>query len=155
MAERWIVETDRGHRVSARFVVAASGCLSEPKAPDFPELEDFTGQWVQTSSWPAGPVELSGKRVAVIGTGSSGIQSIPLIAQEVAHLTVFQRTSNYTLPARNGPIDPDYEARVRADYVAHAARNKTTKGGTQSRLATGLSVHEITDAERAKGFEHA
>ncbi len=154
-AERWIVETDRGHRVTARFVIAASGCLSEPKAPDFPGLEDFTGQWVQTSLWPSDPVELAGKRVAVIGTGSSGIQSIPLIAQEAAHLTVFQRTPNYTLPARNAPIDPNYEARVRADYVAHVGRNKLTKGGIQSRVATGLSVHEVPEAERAKGFEQA
>ena len=154
-AERWIIETNRGHRVSARFVIAASGCLSEPKAPDFPGLETFTGQWVQTSLWPSEPVELAGRRVAVIGTGSSGIQSIPMIAQEAEHVTVFQRTPNYTLPARNAPIDPDYEARVRADYVAHVGRNKLTKGGTQSRLATGLSVHEVPETERAKGFEHA
>lgn len=154
-AQRWIVKTNRGHRVSARFVIAASGCLSEPKAPEFAGLEEFTGQWVQTSLWPKEPVELAGKRVAVIGTGSSGIQSIPLIAQEAAHLTVFQRTPNYTLPARNAPINPDYEAKVRADYVAHTVRNKLTKGGTQSRLATGLSVHEVSEAERAEAFEHA
>ena len=104
--QRWHLETNRGDRVSARFVIAASGCLSEPKAPEFPGLEDFTGQWVQTSLWPREPVDMAGKRIAVIGTGSSGIQSIPLIAREAAHLTVFQRTPNFSLPARNGPIDP-------------------------------------------------
>jgi cyclohexanone monooxygenase len=154
-AQRWIVETNRDHRVSARFVVAASGCLSEPKAPDFPGLDEFSGQWVQTSLWPEEPLALAGKRVAVIGTGSSGIQSIPLIAQEAAQLTVFQRTPNFTLPARNAPIDPSYQARVRADYAAHLARNKLTKGGTQSRIATGLSVHEVQEAERVQGFERA
>lgn len=152
---RWIVETNRGHRVSARFVIAASGCLSAPKAPEFAGLEDFAGQWVTTSRWPCEPVELAGKRVAVIGTGSSGIQSIPLIAQEAAQVTVFQRTPNFTLPARNAPIDPDYEAKVRADYPAHCARNKGAKGGTQSRIATGLSIHEVSDAERGEAFERA
>jgi cyclohexanone monooxygenase len=155
VAQRWLVETNRGHRVSARFVIAASGCLSEPKAPDFAGLQDFTGQWVQTSLWPKEGVELAGRRVAMIGTGSSGIQSIPLIAQEAAHLTVFQRTPNYTLPACNAPIDPEYEAKVRADYLAHCQRNKQTKGGTQSRLATGLSVHEVAEADRAEAFERA
>jgi cyclohexanone monooxygenase len=154
-AQRWMIETNRGHRLSARFVIAASGCLSEPKAPDFKGLEDFAGQWVQTSLWPSDPVDFAGKRVAVIGTGSSGIQSIPLIAQEAAQVTVFQRTPNYTLPARNAPIEPAYEDKVRADYSAHLARNKLTKGGTQSRLATGLSVYEVSEAERRTGFEHA
>ena len=154
-AKRWIVETDRGDRVSARFVIAATGCLSEPKPPEFDGLEDFAGDWVQTSRWPIEPVALAGKRVAVIGTGSSGIQSIPLIAREAAHVTVFQRTPNYTLPARNAPIDPNYEARVRGDFPAHLARNKQTRGGTQSRLATGLSVHEVAAAARAASFEHA
>lgn len=155
IVQRWIVETNRGHRVSARFVVAASGCLSEPKAPDFEGLAEFAGTWVQTSLWPTEDVQFAGKRVAVIGTGSSGIQSIPLIAQSAGHLTVFQRTPNYTLPARNAPIDPAYEARVRADYTAHTARNKLTKGGTQSRIATGLSIHEVPEDERARAFEHA
>ena len=154
-AERWLVETDRGQRVSARFVIAATGCLSEPKAPEFAGLEDFRGEWVQTSRWPREPVSFAGRRVAVIGTGSSGIQSIPLIAQDALRVTVFQRTPNFTLPARNAPIDPAYEAKVRADYAAHVARNKQTKGGTQSRLATGLSVHEVAEAERAAAFEHA
>ena len=77
--QRWHLETNRGDRVSARFVIAASGCLSEPKAPEFPGLEDFTGQWVQTSLWPREPVDMAGKRIAVIGTGSSGIQSIPAV----------------------------------------------------------------------------
>lgn len=153
--QRWHLETNRGDRVSARFVIAASGCLSEPKAPEFPGLEDFTGQWVQTSLWPREPVDMAGKRIAVIGTGSSGIQSIPLIAREAAHLTVFQRTPNFSLPARNGPIDPAYEAKVRADYVGHVARNKLSKGGTQSRVATGLSAHEVSDEERSHIMERA
>lgn len=154
-SSRWSVITDRGHNISSRFVVAAAGCLSVAKPPRIPGLEGFAGRWVQTSSWPSEPVELAGKRVAVIGTGSSGIQTIPVISEVAKHVSVFQRTPNFTLPARNAPIDPEYEARVRADYNAHCERNKLTKGGTQSRLATGLSVNDVSEAERNQALERA
>jgi cyclohexanone monooxygenase len=152
-ANRWTVETDRGERVTCRFLITALGCLSLRKAPEFEGLEDFQGRWVQTSAWPREPVELAGKRIAFIGTGSSGIQAIPVIAEQAAHLTVFQRTPNFSLPARNGPVDPAIEAKVRANYPEHCRINKTTKAGVQPKHATGRSVFEDGDEARREAFE--
>jgi cyclohexanone monooxygenase len=117
-AARWILVTDRGDRVSARFCVMATGCLSVPQEPEVIEGSGrFKGEWFQTSRWPHEGVDFSGKRVGIIGTGSSAIQSIPIIAKEAAHLFVFQRTPNFSVPAHNAPLDPDYERSVKADYA--------------------------------------
>jgi cation diffusion facilitator CzcD-associated flavoprotein CzcO len=113
---RWAVETDRGDRVSARFCIMATGCLSDAQVPDIEGRETFAGRWYHTGRWPHEGVDFTGQRVAVIGTGSSAIQSIPIIAGQAARLFVFQRTPNYTVPARNAPLDPDYEQRVKAGY---------------------------------------
>ena len=154
-SNQWTVRTNRGDEVRCRYLLAAVGGLSVPKPPEIAGLEDFTGRWVQTGSWPHEPVDVKGKRVAVIGTGSSGIQCIPLLAQEAAHLTVFQRTPNFSVPAHNGPIDPDYEAQVRADYVTHAKRNRMTKGGVPPRINTGVSAMSVSAEERRARFEQA
>jgi cation diffusion facilitator CzcD-associated flavoprotein CzcO len=152
---RWVVRTDRGDVVLSRYIVTAVGSLSLPKAPQIVGLEDFEGRWVQTAAWPHEPVDVAGKRVAVIGTGSSGIQVIPILATQAAHLTVFQRTPNYSVPAHNGPVDPDYEARVRSNYAEHCKRNRRTKGGVPSRINTGLSAMEVSPGERRVKFEEA
>ncbi len=154
-ANRWVVRTDRGDEIRSRYLVTAVGSLSLPKAPEIAGLEDFQGRWVQTGAWPREPVDVAGKRVAVIGTGSSGIQSIPILAEQAAHLTVFQRTPNYSVPAHNGPVDPDYEAEVRADYAEHHRQNRRSKGGVPSRIATGLSAMAVSEEERRAGFEKA
>jgi cyclohexanone monooxygenase len=154
-ANRWTVETDRGDKVVCQFLITTVGCLSTPKPPEFEGLEDFKGRWVQTSAWPRDPVEIAGKRVAVIGTGSSGIQTIPVLAEQAAQLTVFQRTAQFSLPACNGPVSPEFEARVRADYREHCRRNKDTRAGVQPKLATGRSVFEVSEAEREAAFERA
>ncbi len=154
-ANQWVVRTDRGDEIRARYLLSAVGSLSLPKAPEISGLEDFAGRWVQTGCWPQEPVEVAGKRVAVIGTGSSGIQSIPILAQEAAQVTVFQRTPNFSVPARNGRIDPDYEAEVRADYVEHHKRNRMTKGGVPPRINTGKSAMEVSEEERRAKFEEA
>ena len=101
---RWIVTTDSGLRVSAKFCVMATGCLSTAKVPDYPGLERFEGKWYHTGHWPQEGVDFTGQTVAVIGTGSSGIQSIPIIARQASRLYVFQRTPNFSMPAQNGPI---------------------------------------------------
>jgi cation diffusion facilitator CzcD-associated flavoprotein CzcO len=116
---RWAISTDRGDEISAQFFVMAVGCLSASKKPEIPGLERFQGRWYHTGHWPHEGVDFSGQRVAVIGTGSSGIQSIPLIAEQAAHLTVFQRTPNYTMPAKNAPLDPEYVRELKANYPAH------------------------------------
>ena len=107
-SDRWTVEGDDGRRWNARHVIMATGCLSVPRMPDVPGLEDFRGDWYHTGDWPHEGVDFTGKKVAVIGTGSSGIQSIPVIAQQAAELTVFQRTPNFSVPAWNGPMDPAF-----------------------------------------------
>jgi len=106
-ADRWLVDTDKGEALSARFVVMATGALSVPKEPDFQGLERFTGPQLVTGRWPHRPVDFKGKRVAVVGTGSSAIQSLPHIAAEASQVFVFQRTPNFSLPALNAPIPDD------------------------------------------------
>jgi cation diffusion facilitator CzcD-associated flavoprotein CzcO/acetyl esterase/lipase len=104
-ASRWTVGTDDGQSCTARFVLTGVGGLSVAKEPEFPGAESFEGELYWTSSWPHEPVDFTGKRVAVVGTGSTGIQVIPEIAKQAAHLTVFQRTANYAAPLRNAPVD--------------------------------------------------
>ena len=154
-ANQWVVTTDRGDVVRCRYLLSAVGGLSLPKAPEIEGLDEFEGRWVQTGCWPRDAVDAVGKRVAVIGTGSSGIQSIPLLAEQASHLTVFQRTPNFSVPAHNGLIDPDYEAKVRADYVEHHKRNRMTKGGVPPRINTGKSAMEVSEDERRAKFEEA
>src|SRR5690349_16260160 len=115
-ANRWTIETDRGEIVSAPICVMATGNLSTPRVPDFKGLERFEGKLYHTGLWPQEGVDFSGQRVAVIGTGSSGVQAIPLIAQQARHLTVFQRTANFILPARNAPLDAERERLHKASY---------------------------------------
>jgi cation diffusion facilitator CzcD-associated flavoprotein CzcO len=106
-SQRWQLETSQGARISAQFLICAMGTLSEPNKPNIPGIDDFAGEVIHTGRWPAEKVIFAGKRVGVIGTGSSGIQSIPMIAREAAHLTVFQRTPQYSIPAGNRPVRPD------------------------------------------------
>ena len=117
--KRWTVHTDTGGDVTAKFYVMATGCLSMPKVPDIEGTDRFTGEVYFTSTWPHDGVDFTGKRVAVIGTGSSGIQSIPIIAKQASQLTVFQRTPNFSIPAHNGPITEDRLAEYRKDPAAY------------------------------------
>src|SRR5262249_23820232 len=109
-ASRWRIRTDRGDTIRCRFYVMASGCLSLPKTIDIEGVDRFRGETYHTSRWPHEGVDFTGKRVAVIGTGSSGIQSIPLIAEQAAELTVFQRTPNFSRPPFNAPLPPHNNA---------------------------------------------
>jgi cyclohexanone monooxygenase len=124
---RWIVTTDDGRRHTARFCIMASGVLSRIKTPDIPGIERFAGERYHTARWPHEGVDFSGKRVAIIGTGSTGVQAIPVIAEQAEHLYVFQRTPNYSVPARNRLLEDDYIAAVKAGYRERrqAARRST------------------------------
>jgi len=115
----WRVETDAGERVTARFCIMATGCLSIPQVPDIPGLDDFRGERYQASLWPREPVIFDGKRIGVIGTGSSAIQAVPVIARTAGELTVFQRTPNFSVPARNEPLDPEFVAEFKRHYREH------------------------------------
>lgn len=151
-AALWTVSTDTGEVARARFLIAATGCLSLPNRPDIAGLDDFSGAVLFTQAWPHEGFDLKGKRVAVIGTGSSGIQAVPVIAKEAAHLTVFQRTANFTLPAVNRPIDPDYEAAVRADYLGHRREILQNKAATVKQTIA-QSAFDLSDEEREAAYE--
>jgi cyclohexanone monooxygenase len=116
-SNRWVVETDTGERLRCRFLIFATGPLSKPIAPPFDGLDSFRGEWYLTARWPDRPVSFAGKRVAVIGTGATGIQIVPVIAEQAAHVTVFQRTPNYAIPARNRSLT-DAERRDIKDRYA-------------------------------------
>jgi cyclohexanone monooxygenase len=122
----WHIETDGGAHYSARFVIMATGCLSAVNVPKFEGMETFRGRCLHTCDWPHEPVDFAGKRVAVIGTGSSGIQAIPLIAQQAAHLTVLQRTPNFSLPAHNRPLEPEFVRKFKENYRSY--REKVRHG---------------------------
>ena len=115
---RWHIDTDTGQRLTARFLITAVGCLSAANMPDIAGIESFEGRILHTGRWPHEPVDFTGLRVGIIGTGSSAIQSIPLIAAEAHHLHVFQRTPNYTVPAWNSALDPGEVRAIKADYGA-------------------------------------
>ena len=150
----WQIESEDGRRWQARFLIMATGCLSSANVPDLPGLADFKGDCFHTGRWPHEPVDFSRRRVAVIGTGSSGIQSIPVIAGQAAHLTVFQRTATFTVPAHNGPIDPDYERTVKADYAGFRARNNQMLGGYGSNTPRNqASARAVSEDERQRQFE--
>jgi len=114
--QRWLVATDTGDHVSARWCVMATGSLSAPNLPPIPGIESFAGTVVHTGLWPREGLDVSGRRVGIIGTGSSGMQSIPHLAREAAHLTVFQRTPNYSFPGQVAPVDEELLAYVKANY---------------------------------------
>jgi len=116
-ANRWLVQTDRGERIAARYLVSAVGCLSAANLPEIPGLERFRGRWLHTGQWPHEGVDFSGQRVGLIGTGSSGIQATPVIASQAKHLTVFQRTPNYSVPAGNAPLTPERQREIKASYA--------------------------------------
>ncbi|MDQ3787738.1 MAG: NAD(P)/FAD-dependent oxidoreductase [Actinomycetota bacterium] len=151
-AGRWTVHTDRGHEVSARYCVMAVGCLSTPKFPEVPGLDRFSGPWYHTALWPEEPVDFGGQRVGVIGTGSSGVQVIPFLAEQARELTVFQRTPNYVFPAFNAPIDEQLVADTKANYreVRAAARNSLF--GVAMDMPT-KSALEVDDEERQAVYQ--
>jgi cyclohexanone monooxygenase len=151
--KEWQAFTENGSHYRARFLIMASGCLSVPNLPALPGLEDFAGRIFHTGRWPEAGVDFRGRRVGVIGTGSSAIQSIPVIAREAAALAVFQRTPNYSVPAHNRPLDEtDYAAWFAArDHIRTTARTATVAGiygdyGTESAL-------EVDEAERLRRYE--
>jgi cyclohexanone monooxygenase len=126
----WSVTTSDGKTVTAKYVVLATGCLSNARMPDIKGLADFKGKVYHTGHWPHEPVDFTGLRVGVIGTGSSGIQSVPMIAGQASHLTVFQRTANFSIPARNAALTEQEREAFRAKYpeIRRFAREESRNG---------------------------
>ncbi|MBU8768868.1 flavin-containing monooxygenase [Cytobacillus oceanisediminis] len=151
---RWDVQLNNGEKVSAQYFITAVGCLSASNVPKFKGLENFKGEWHHTGHWPHEGVDFQGKRVGIIGTGSSGIQAIPVIAKEAKHLTVFQRTPQYSSPARNTPNDPEYLKNIRKNYweIRTKMRHSITGIPEEPR---NISVFDESPEERQKVFEEA
>ena len=128
-ANRWDVQLENGQRARAQFVVSAAGILSARYTPPFPGIDSFKGQSFHTSRWPKEKVDFTGKRVACIGTGATAVQLIPIVAKEVGHLTVFQRTPNYCAPLRNGLVSEETQKRWKANYSQLHKRIRETPAG--------------------------
>jgi cation diffusion facilitator CzcD-associated flavoprotein CzcO len=151
---RWTVGTDDGSTCTARFVISAVGSLSQPKDPEFTGIDTFEGELYWTSSWPDHPVDVTGKRVAVVGTGSSGIQIIPEIAEQTGHLTVFQRTPNYAVPLGNAPVDVEQRRWKAENWKAvRADSRKRPVGLPYDRPA--LSALQVSPEERRRIYDRA
>ncbi len=153
-ATKWRIQTDDGVSVWATYFISAVGCLSSANVPKIKGMESFQGKWYHTGNWPHEKVELGGKRVGVIGTGSSGIQSIPVIAEEAAHLTVFQRTPQYSSPARNHELDEDYvqSAKQRFHEMKQAMRESAIGFPIKRSERSAL---EVSEEERNQVYESA
>ena len=149
---RWRLETDQGATFSARFCVMATGNLSIPVEPDLPGLGDFAGEILKTHAWPAGEVDLSGKRVGLLGTGSSGVQVTPIVAKQAGELVVFQRTANYTIPLQNRPMDPAYQQDWKANYSARRAAARQTRNNALMQHVDRFGA-EMSDEELDAIFE--
>jgi cyclohexanone monooxygenase len=152
-ANRWTLETDRHGAISAPYCIMATGNLSTPRVPDFPGLENFAGKWYHTGLWPHEGVDFTGQRVGIIGTGSSGVQSIPLIAKQAKHLHVFQRTANFSLPARNAPLEAQVEQRHKAEYADRRKAAFDTPFGIAGYPPPAKSALEVPSEEREAAYE--
>lgn len=153
-AKRWRLTTSAGDTIECRYYVMASGCLSVPKQPDITGAERFAGETYSTGRWPHEGVDFTGKRVAVIGTGSSAIQSIPHIAGQASELTVFQRTPNFSIPAHNGPPVATKVAEVGADRAAYRERARWSRAGVPME-SSETSALAVSEAERNEAYEKA
>lgn len=150
--DTWLVHTSAGQRIRSRYLVMAVGNLSEPKRPDLPGVERFAGDSFHTAEWPKEGVDFTGRRVGVIGTGSTGIQAVPLIAQQAEHLYVFQRTPNYSMPARNAPLEPQYVEDVLASFDERRELSRWSDAGTPFPPAAKGTL-EASAEEREAMFE--
>ena len=152
-ANRWTISTDAGETVLSQYFIMATGCISTANMPDIPGIDDFKGNTYHTGAWPHEKVDFAGQHVGVIGTGSSGIQSIPVIADEAAHLTVFQRTPHWTVPARNVPMTEEYERIWKDNYAERRAQMRYSPSGSLRSVAPmDISALDVTDAEREEAY---
>ena len=152
-AQRWTVETSTGVRATAQFLICAVGALSTANMPNIPGIRNFAGETYHTGHWPHEPVTFEGKRVAVIGTGSSGVQSIPEIAKEAAHVTVLQRTAQFAFPAGNRPITSEEMATARARWDKFRAKMYANTGGFPVDPNPSRSALEDTPEQRHALYE--
>jgi len=155
-ANQWAITTcDKdGNQaiIHATYLIAATGCLSSPNKPDIPGMRQFKGRIYHTGEWPHTSVDFKGKRVGVIGTGSSGIQAIPVIAEQAAQLTVFQRTANFAVPARNAPLETSESDQIKANYTELRKKAATTRNGHLT-APNPQSAMAVAEQERQALYE--
>ncbi len=152
--KRWHITTDTGQKYAAKYFITAVGCLSSANIPVISGLDSFAGDWFHTGEWPHEGVDFTGKNVGVVGTGSTGIQAIPVIAEQAKYLTVFQRTANYSIPARNAPLDDSFKryAKENADHFREVMTSNTN--AHPFRISERL-VHDVSEDERRQIYEEA
>ena len=148
----WICTTDKGRQISSRFCIMATGCLSKNNIPDFKGLKNFAGETVHTGDWPKNGLDLSGKTVGIIGTGSSAIQAIPVIAEQADELLVFQRTPSYSVPAHNTLMDKSYENKVKENYSEFRKQNSSRYAAINNR-PNSVSALEVSAEQRLSEYE--
>lgn len=151
--QRWRVTTERGDVFDARYLVMATGGLSIPQKPSLKGLERFKGRWYHSAAWPKDGVDFKGKRVGLIGTGSSGVQMVPVIAEQAQHLTVFQRSANFSVPAQNEPLTDETLKMAKAEYPKRRALGREAITG-QFLNANSKGAFEMTEEERKAELEH-
>jgi cation diffusion facilitator CzcD-associated flavoprotein CzcO len=151
---RWHVLTETGERYDAKFLITAVGCLSSANIPNIPGLDRFAGASYHTGHWPHQGVDFTGKRVGMIGTGSTGIQAAPVIAQNAAHLTVFQRTANYSIPARNAPLSDGFKRWAKENAAEIRSIMRSTPNGHPFTICD-RSAHDVAPEERQAIYEAA
>ena len=150
----WHVETEAGERYATTWLITAVGCLSSANVPNIPGLDRFRGKWYHTGRWPHERVDFSGKRVGQVGTGSTGIQAAPVIAAEAGHLTVFQRTPNYSVPARNAPLSEERKRYFRENQDEIRETMHSTPNGHPFRISE-RRVFDLSPEERMAVYEKA
>ena len=149
---RWRIETDKKDKITAQFFVMATGCISTAQTPNIEGLDNYQGNTYHTGNWPHEKVDFTGQRIAVIGTGSSGIQAIPVLAEEAAHVTVFQRTPNYSIPSQNEPMTSDYEASWKEKYPTLREEMRYTGHGSMKDL-NDKSAMSVDEEERQETYK--
>ena len=153
-ANLWHVTTEAGEQLSATYFITAVGCLSSANVPKIPGLESFAGDWYHTGEWPHEGVDFTSKRVGLVGTGSTGIQATPVIASQAGHLTVFQRTANYSVPAQNAPLTPEFRAWTKTHYEELRSLVRSTTNGHPFTISE-RSALDATPQEREALYEAA
>ena len=151
---RWTISTEDGGRATATFLITAVGCLSVANIPEFPGRETFQGKWYHTGQWPHAGVDFTGQRVAVIGTGATGVQVIPEVAPRAAHVYAFQRTANYDIPGWNRPLDPEYVRETKTNYKEIWQKARESMLGLPYAVPD-RSALDVTPEERQRVYEDA
>lgn len=151
---KWVVKTELGQQFECTYLITAVGCLSSTNTPKFPGQDRFEGDWYHTGQWPHEGVDFTGKRVGQIGTGSTGIQTIPIIAETASHLTIFQRSANYSVPATNRPLNADFQKYLRGNYDDIKKMIQSNTNGHPFAFSD-RKVFDVSDEEREEIFEEA